>query len=62
MVVNDVKSDWDHVFSGIPQGTILGPLLFLLYINDITEDVDSELRLFANDVFATVKSKIVKTW
>ena len=48
MVVNGVKSDWASVFSGVPQGIVLGPLLFSLYSNDITEDIDS-LRLFADD-------------
>ena len=48
-MVNGVKSDWAPVLSGVPQGTVLGPLLFSLYINDITEDIDSELRLFADD-------------
>ena len=49
VMVNGVKSDWAPVLSGVSQGTVLGPLLFSLYINDITEDIDSELRLFADD-------------
>ena len=49
VTVKGVKSDWAPVLSGVPQGTVLGPLLFLLYINDITEDINSELRLFADD-------------
>ena len=61
MMVNGVKSDWAPVLSGVPQDTILGPLLFLLYINDITADIDSELRLFADHCFDTLKSKILKT-
>ena len=49
VVVNGAKSDWAPVLSGIPQGTVLGPLLFSLYINDISTDIDSEIRLFADD-------------
>ena len=43
------KIGWAMVVSGVLQGTILGPLLFSLYINDISTDIDSEIRLFAND-------------
>ena len=48
-MVNGVKSDLAPVLSGVPQGTVLGPLLLSLYINDITEDIDTELRFFADD-------------
>ena len=49
VVVNGVKSDWAPVASGVLQGTVLGPLLFSLHINDITADIGSEIRLFADD-------------
>ena len=42
-------SNFVHVDSGIPQGTVLGPLLFLLHINDLPLSVDSTIRLFADD-------------
>ena len=49
VVVNGVKSDWAPVLSDVPQGTVLGPLLFSLYINDISSDIESEIRRFADD-------------
>ena len=49
VVVNSIKSDWAPVVSGVPQGPVLGSLLFSLYINDISVDIESEIRLFADD-------------
>ena len=42
-------SNFVHVDSGIPRGTVLGPLLFLCHINDLSLSVDSKIRLFADD-------------
>ena len=49
VVLNNSQSSWQPVVSGVPQGTVLGPLLFLLYINDIDQDIQSTVRLFADD-------------
>ena len=49
VVVDGVSSPPVHVLSGVPQGTVLGPLMFLLYINDIGYDCSSTIRLFADD-------------
>ena len=44
-----VTSDWAYICAGVPLGSILGPLLFLLFINDIVLDIGSNIRLFADD-------------
>ena len=49
VAVNGSTSPWLPVGSGVPQGTVLGPHLFILYINDITQSVTSTPRLFADD-------------
>ena len=49
VVIPDACSNWTSVNAGVPQDTILGPLLFRLYINDIVEDINSYIRLFADD-------------
>ena len=49
VVVDGVASQPRDVLSGIPQGTCLGPILFLYYINDITSGIESQMRLFADD-------------
>ena len=58
-MVNGIKSDWAPVVSGVPQDTVLGPLLFSLYINDISVDIESKIRLFADDCvcYREIKNK-----
>ena len=47
--VNGALSDITYVTSGVPQDSVMGPILFLLYINDINENVQSSIRLFSDD-------------
>ena len=49
VVMPGVSSSWSSIEADVPQGSILDPLLFLLYINDIVENINSLIRLFAND-------------
>ena len=58
VVVNGHHSNWSEVTSGIPQGSILGPLLFILYINDLPSEITSNVMLFADDtkIFHEIKS------
>ena len=59
VVVDGERSKKAEVISGVPQGTVLGPLLFILYINDIGEGTSSIIRLFADD--ALIYRKISST-
>ena len=49
VVLPGAVSDWIFIHAGVPQGSILGPLLFLVYINNIVLDIGSNIRLFADD-------------
>ena len=56
VVLNGQHSSWSDVLAGAPQGSILGPLLFLIYINDLSDGLNCNLKLFADDtsLFSTV--------
>ena len=49
VVVNGTPSDKEDVISGVPQGSVLGPILFVIYINDLIDRVKSDVKIFADD-------------
>eukprot|EP00057_Strongylocentrotus_purpuratus_P009185 XP_011663659.1 PREDICTED: RNA-directed DNA polymerase from mobile element jockey-like [Strongylocentrotus purpuratus] len=59
VAVNGKKSSWADVLSGIPQGSVLGPILFITYINDLPDNLKGHAEMFADDtkVYTHIKSQ-----
>ena len=62
VVINGKESAWHKVHSGVPQGSVLGPILFIIYINDIDEGVTCKISKFADDTKITSKVTSVSQW
>ena len=57
MCINESLSSSRNITAGVPQASVLGPLLFLIYINDISENLQGSARLFADDTSLSCSSR-----
>ena len=59
VLLNGQCSNWQPILAGVPQGSILGPLFFLIYINDFRDGLKSNVKLIADDtsLFSVAKNK-----
>ena len=58
VVIGSSESSWGKVTSGVPQGSVLGPILFLLYVNELPSIVNCDITMFADDtkIYRTLRS------
>ena len=61
VILQGCSSDWRNIRAGVPQGSVLGPIMFLVYINDMKDDLQSSFSLFAEDNLMQISSNSDET-